>query len=637
MRVMKNILIILILLSTNFVFAQNNIDFKPKQFKNDLAGLSQAQENIKEGDKYYLIGKGTYFKAIPFYLKANTFNENNSKLNFKIAICYLFSDTEIMAIKYFNISKKLQGKDKTTVNYYLGLSYQKNYQPKKAIEKYNEFIDDIPLFKKNKWKKKTEKRIYECENAISFQKNPKKNKIENLGAKVNTEFSEQNPILFIGTDSLIFTSRKKEGNIAPDNTDSVDFQKHEDVFVFSQNSISLYSSVLKYPNHDALIYKNNNSSITYLSENGGDLYLYENNLQTALPKQINTPYHESSAVLSNDGNIIYFTTNKKGNYDIYFSEKNEKGKWQKAKPLSENINTEYNEKGLFLHPNGKTLYFASTGHNSMGGYDIFFSTKQDDNEWSEPKNLGYPINSIDDDIFFTVSVKEKIAYFASNRKEGYGKMDIYKTDINETFFNLNLLKIIVKNKKNELIDAEIKILSNDDNEAIVDSKTKKGKYQTPIKSGKKYTLIVNSKDYMFYTQNFDIQEKNKYNETIIEVVLSKVKANEQIVLTNVEFNYASAKLKTSSYKYLDEMALYLIANPKYKTEISGHTDNTGNYDDNQKLSEERAKSVVDYLVEKGVPSENLSSVGYSSDKPIADNSTAEGREKNRRVEFKIIK
>ncbi len=635
---MKNIIYVILFLVSNIAIGQTNVDFSKKNFKNNIKGLEQAFLDIESGNQYYLIGKGAYIKALPYYLSANNINENNSELNFKIAMCYLFSDEEENAIKYFLLSQSLEEKDKTTSNYYLALAYQRNYQTQKAIDTYKKFEQQIPFFKKKKWKNKVEKRIYECENYLKFSQNMSINKVSNLGEEINTEYSEHNPVVCYKNE-LVFTSRKKENNPSSKEFDNVDFQPFEGVYIFDFDKNKEESSDIKYKKHDALVSWNNEKPIIYYSKNGGDLYFTQKDSLVAFSKKINSPFHESSAVLSNDGNTIYFTSNKySDNYDIYYSTKNDKEKWSASKKLSKTVNTKYNEKGLFLHPNGRTLYFASKGHNSMGGYDIFSTTMQSEkNEWSQPLNLGCQINSPDDDLFFTVSEKEKIAYFASNRKGGFGKMDIYKTEINEHIFNMNIIKIIVKDIDGKLVDGIVHVFAKKDNQFVVKSNTIDGELQSPIAANQEYTLVVNAKNYMLHIEDFKVEEQNEFNEIILEVVLKKASEGDNLILSNVEFNYASAVLKPVSFEHLDLVVIYLLSNPKFKIEISGHTDNTGDYDDNKKLSEQRAKAVVDYLIKKNISEDRLNYNGYSSDKPIADNNTPEGREKNRRVEFQIIK
>ncbi len=643
------LLTIILLLISGSLFGQTNIDFNKKDFSNNLSGLEDALNNISIGDSYYLIGKGAYIKALPYYIKANSINSKNSELNFKIAMCYLFSDNENEAIKYFRISKNLEDNKKTTTNYYIALSYQRNYQFQKAIDTYNVFKIEIPFFKKRKWNKKVDKRIQECKTAILLTQKPINSKVKNLGNLVNSKNSEHTP--FIDKEKILFfTSRKRNGNTAPNRIDSVDFQNYEDVFFTKINEkglkITNMGKAYNLPEHDALVSISNNGkyAIFYRSTNGGDLFLSTKNKDNkwseakVLPEQINSKYHESSAIISDDGNEIYFSSNKNNsNYNIYYSLKNEKGIWSKANMISKTINSEYDEIGLFMHPDGRTLYFSSNGHNNMGGFDIFKSTKNDGkNSWTEPKNLGFPINSADDDMFFMVSQYGQNAYFSSNRKGGEGSLDIYEAIVNDDLYKHTVLKVIIKNNEGKTVDAKVTILANDSININSDI-TKKGIYKTSIAAGKDYVLTVNAKNYIFHYERFDILVSDTAKEIVRIIKLKKANEGANVVLNDVEFNYASSNLKKSSYKHLDQIALYLISNPNIKFEISGHTDNTGNYSNNKKLSEQRAKSVVDYLISKKVPANQLSYIGHSSDKPIDSNKTPEGRKRNRRVEFKIIK
>jgi len=628
---MKNSIFAIFLFVSLSSFGQGNVEFNKKNFEGDTQKLISAFENIYLGNQFYIAGESSYSQAIEFYLKANTFNPNNAELNFKIGHCYLISNKPIESIPYFEKFKKLQGKKNSTANYYIALANQKDGKHQNAIKIYKRFLVEIPFFKKKKWEKKVTKRILECESAMKFMNSPENYEVDNAGNSINSEFTEHSP-LQISKDSLIFTSRRKSSDSA--EFDKLDLQYFEETFLSSEGGVKPLDKV-QYPWHDALVFTNDKYKIHYYSINGGYLEISGFPEGAELP-QINSAYHESSAVFSPNGKTIYFTSNRGGNYDIYFCQQNAKGGWSKAKPLGGNINSDYDEKGLFMHPNGLTLYFSSNGHDAMGGFDIFSVTRKSNSDsWGRPVNLGFPINTIMDDMFFSAGKDSEFAYFSSNRKGGLGKMDIYNTKLDDSFFIHNLLSITIKNKKGEVVDAKFKILTSGDRELLAD-KAKAGKYKMPIAEGKGYSILVTAENYLFHSENFDIGKQKSFSEVVLNIVLSEPKDDSPVVLQNVKFKYASSKLTSSSFKHLDLIADYLIANPTTKIEISGHTDNTGNYQDNMKLSEERAKSVIDYLQTKKVPKEQLGFKGFASDVPKASNDTPEGREINRRVEFKII-
>ncbi|MEA2041253.1 MAG: OmpA family protein, partial [Bacteroidota bacterium] len=359
------------------------------------------------------------------------------------------------------------------------------------------------------------------------------------------------------------------------------------------------------------------------------------------PETINSKYKESSAVLSPDGNTLYFVSNKTkksfGGNDIYYSRKDDEGKWEKPVNIGDSINTEYNEDGLYLHPSGKILYFSSQGHNSMGDYDIFISIKNNEGLWSKARNIGYPINSVFNDIHYVISGNGEHAYFASDREGGEGMFDIYKTTTQSNINYLTVLTGIVSDfENNKTLAANVQAFSSD-NKLMCNCETdSSGKYQIMVNPGENHTFIVSSTGYMVHSVSFDIPKPIGFDTIRKDIKLMKTKKGNETVLGAVKFKYASSDLTTGSYTSLNKTAAYLKANPEMKVEISGHTDNTGTYEYNKELSENRAKAVVNYLISQNVPEDQMTYKGYAYDKPIASNDTNEGRQKNRRVELKII-
>lgn len=304
-----------------------------------------------------------------------------------------------------------------------------------------------------------------------------------------------------------------------------------------------------------------------------------------------------------------------------------------------------------MHPDGKTLFFSSKGHNTMGGFDIFKTIKQANGTWSKPQNIGYPINTPDDDIYFVLSASGKFGYFSTIREDGEGLMDIYKIDFapkkeiitEDSVPEIKTFVTIVKGtitdgETNKNLDATIEIYDNEKNETImtVVSNSATGKYLVSLPSGKNYGMEVRKEGYLFHSENFNVPKTEGYQEIIKNVQLYQIKEQAKVVLKNIFFDTNKSKLRPESFAELNRLKQLLILNPKIKIEISGHTDNTGSYNHNKELSEARAKSVVTYLIENGIDSKRLSYRGASWDEPIATNKTEEGKQQNRRVEFKVI-
>jgi outer membrane protein OmpA-like peptidoglycan-associated protein len=321
-------------------------------------------------------------------------------------------------------------------------------------------------------------------------------------------------------------------------------------------------------------------------------------------------------------------------------------------------------------PDGKTLYFSSKGHNTMGGYDIF-KTVLENGIWSTPENIGYPINDADDDVFFVLSASGRRGYYAAAHKGGVGEKDIYmitflgaeKEPLLSTEDNLlasvtapvketsvkqaveikgpqiTLLKGIITDAfTNKPLEATIELIDNVKNEVLATFKSNSatGKYLVSLPSGKNYGISVKADNYLFHSENFDLPANADYQEVTKDIALKNVSVGTKIVLKNIFFDFNKSTLRPESTAELERLIKLLNDVPNMRIEISGHTDNKGSAEYNQKLSESRSKSVVDYLVSKGVNSGRLEFKGYGLTQPIASNDTEEGRQENRRTEFKIL-
>jgi outer membrane protein OmpA-like peptidoglycan-associated protein len=375
-----------------------------------------------------------------------------------------------------------------------------------------------------------------------------------------------------------------------------------------------------------------------------------------------------------DGKFFYFvsTLDKEnfGGKDIFYTRLNSKGKWEKPRNLGKTINTRFDEDFVNISPDGKVLYFSSKGHNSMGGYDIYRSEISANGTWSKPENLGFPVNTPDDDISFMPLPGEKKAYFSSMRPEGLGGFDIYqviflgaekqlimKTEeqavayfykpITDIFARISgemkidttyILKgLITDAAKNTPIVARLNLIDADKGQVIAAAiSDSTGAYQVRLNQLKNYGVELNAQGYMFYLDVITFPAKITTREIIKNFKMNKIKAGAKIVLKNIYFETGKAVLTSESFVELDKVVSFLVENNELKIEISGHTDNVGGAAYNVKLSGNRAQAVVDYLVSKGIPREQLVSKGYGPNQPISPNTTAKGRQLNRRVEFKIL-
>jgi outer membrane protein OmpA-like peptidoglycan-associated protein len=276
----------------------------------------------------------------------------------------------------------------------------------------------------------------------------------------------------------------------------------------------------------------------------------------------------------------------------------------------------------------------------MGGYDNFV-VKKEGGSWEIPKNLGYPINTNGNESSLIVNAKGKTAYFSSDRKGGFGGIDIYNFSLYEDARPeaITYLKGIIKDSETgEFISANFELYNIETGELIKTSYSnqKNGEFFILIPSDANYLINVEKENYIFYSDNFSV--KNESGEKIFEktIELQKIKTGNKVILKNIFFETNSYKLKDESKLELQKLLSFMKKYPNTKIEIEGHTDNVGEENTNQTLSENRAKSVIQFLVDNGISKERLSANGYGEKMPIADNNTEEGRAINRRTEFKII-
>jgi outer membrane protein OmpA-like peptidoglycan-associated protein/tetratricopeptide (TPR) repeat protein len=358
---------------------------------------------------------------------------------------------------------------------------------------------------------------------------------------------------------------------------------------------------------------------------------------------LNTKYWDSQPTLSSDGRTIYFLSNRPngiGGMDIWKSTIGNDGKWSNPENIGPSINTPDDEMSPFIHPDNQSFYFASKGHNGMGGFDLFMSSIDSMGRYSTPKNLGYPINTSGDEFGLSVSSKGDKAYYASERSGGFGDWDIYSFELpvnvraqSITYFKGKVYDTSTKKAlgaKFELIDLETK-------KTIVESYSDEttGEFLVCIPPNRDYALNASKQGYLFYSDNFSLKSQKSNSPYAKEVPLTPIKPGERVVLKNVFFETNKFDLKPQSIVELNKLKQFLESNPSVKIELSGHTDNVGDKAKNKTLSENRAKAVFDYLISQGVLADRLKFIGYGDTQPIDDNKTDIGRANNRRTEFKI--
>lgn len=357
---------------------------------------------------------------------------------------------------------------------------------------------------------------------------------------------------------------------------------------------------------------------------------------------------EAQPSLSADGNTLYFATarenstdngNGSPSIDIYYSMRGTDGRWGKARGISKSINGPGNEKSPFMHGDSRTLYFASDGLRGVGGYDIFFSRHEDDGSWSEPKNIGVPINTVEDEHGLIVSTDGKRAYYASSKIAGSLGYDIYRFEVPEKAKpdQVVLVRGQVKDEDGEAVrDARISLNYLDSKKVTeVSLDQEDGSYATIVNVEKEpVVMTIEKEDHAFQAQLFTSDDVEEFVQEV-DLTVEKMEVGKPYAIDDIYYASNSAEIDSRSKLVLDRFADYLSRNPSLRISIHGHTDNVGRDSDNLTLSTERAFEVMTYLQSLGLPARSITFKGYGASRPIADNSTKEGRAQNRRTEFII--
>ncbi len=688
--------LIITLVFTSVIYCQSEAEISRSEFRHEREGFREAWNSISDADAFYDMGEpGAYRIALNHYLKAYQYNQNNPELNYKIGACYLYSATKAKSLEFLRKAYRAKPGVAEDIYFLIGWGLQLNYEFDEAIEYFNKYkrqiraersarrrFDDIP--------RNPDKHIHECNIGKNLVEKPIRVFIDNVGPAINSQYPDYGPIITVDESVMIFCSRR-EGSTGG-QLDPNDMQYYEDLYISHYHKNRGWSQAvnmrdLNTDGHDATVALSPDGQTLFIYRGVPQGTIFESKLQgdswsrpRELGRNINTRYQETSASISYCGKYLYFVSERPrddfgntsmGGKDIFVSELQHNGRWGPAKNLGPPINTEYDEEGIFMHPDGRTMYFSSKREGSMGGYDIFYSERDRDGKWGEPVNIGYPVNTPDDDVFFVVAGNARYAYFSSDREGGYGLQDIYRITflgpekimvyssednliasskatiqqrvepekVEVRTVRLTVLKgTITDALSEEPIEASIELYDNEKDELIstMTSNSVTGGYLVSLPSGKNYGIAVRAKDYLFYSENFDIPETSTYQEVTKDIVLSKVGIGSRIVLRNIFFDFGKATLRETSFSELNRLVTLMESYPRMRIEIGGHTDNRGSLDFNTKLSEDRAKSVVDYLIDKGISKNRLSYKGYAFTEPIATNDTDEGRQQNRRVEFKVI-
>ena len=660
-------------------------------FKDDKDGFKKAKDAFDAGQEFWELGNEAifatkdpelnYWKALQKFEEAYKFNPNSSELNFMMGVCHAHSTHKQPCIKYFEAAYKLNPEIHPFMNYYMGYAKQLNYEFGEAIKFYEKF--EAEYRKADRFGKFVKQRKVECRAGKEMKENPARAWVDHV-PELCTKYNDYAPSVTMDGEEMILTSDRPNQN-QPDEVGQYDDDIYTSTF---QNGKWSTPKPIKGPINTPQDNISNNLSYDGTSmllcqpSNKGDFDIYETFLHgdswekpVSFARAVNLKSNDMYASYSANDKLIFYTKDKdvgSTGFDIMVAGAMNKRAREYGLPNKVMlVSSTFHEGPVYMHPDGKTMYFASEGHNSMGGYDIFMSKVDGSGTWGKPVNLGYPINTPYDDFFFAATANGKYAYIASNREGGKGGYDIYKvtfwgpektpslvtqdyllaslakplqdpelaeevkvtTSANLTVFKGKTIDALTK----KAVEAVIEITDNKTGKVIERFTTNSatGKFLLSLESGANYGIAVKADGYLFHSENFDIPEGSAYNLVNKTIELKNIKIGSKIALRNVFFDTGKSTLRPESNAELDRLVKLLKDVPGLKIELSGHTDNTGSAQGNITLSQDRAQAVLDYLVTKGIDRGRLTAKGYGSSKPVATNDTSEGRQLNRRTEFEI--
>lgn len=632
--------IFLLTLITCLAFAAFS-QYEPGKIKKKaIQYYNQAQERAADDNMISAIG-----------LLLQAVGEDNKYVDAHLALGSLFGNMKNhkKSIHHFEIAFSLDSI--YTLDYKSPYSNQLAAEGNfdKALEALNELLSKKPP-KNPTTLDKLEKRKKSYKFAIDFEKNnPDKSYVfapQNLGPGVNTAEPEYFPSLSIDATELVFTRRVK--NINEDFYSSkLNSKKWEEAKPLEGNINTPQSEAAQTISQDGQLFI---FTARDRRDNFGNYDLYYSVMtpqgwseSVNLGDNVNSDQWDSQPCLSPDKRDLYFASRRLGGFggsDIYVSHLQPNGTWSKAENIGAGINTDADDQCPFIHADNQTLYFTSNGWQGYGENDLFFVRRSYGNTWTKPMNLGYPINTINDEGTLFIAADGVTAYYASDRSDSRGSLDIYSFELRKDIrpFKTLWVKGIVTDKKTlRGIPSTVELIDLATKQTITQVQTdENGKYLITLPVGKDYAFNVNRKGYLFYSDNFLMIDKSPDSTYKKDIALQPIELNANVILKNIFFDVSKFELKIESQVELDKLVQLLNENPLLRIEIGGHTDNIGKPADNLALSNERAKAVVRYLISKNIDAKRLTAKGFGETKPVADNNSEEGRALNRRTEMKVV-
>lgn len=590
---------------------------------NNKVSKDFARDFVEADD---LMGDNNYNAALKLLLNLLETDADNGNIQNKIGLCYLKTALEKeKAIGYFEKAITHSGQKVKTESpeerrapleayYNLGKAYHANYKFKDAINLYNGYLDKIVEVPNNDTLvEKANREIDICKSAMELVKHPIQMKVENLGSAINSPYADYSPFVNADESMIIFTS-KREGSTGGMQSDDGNFM--EDIYISYKDKNGKWA---KAENISPNINTNGHDASCGLSVDGQELFIFRDDkdkgdiyssklsgndwsVAQSLGTFVNTKYYEKGASMSANGNFLFFSSDRPdgyGGFDIYMSKKLPNGQWGEAFNLGPNINTEYDEIGPFFHPDASTLYFASEGHNTMGGFDLFYSNINiEEGTSSIPKNIGYPINTVGDDVFICITPDSKRAYYSSFQKDGLGYTDIYMITLEEPINkSLTVLSGVVKKEgAGNCSDVQVSVTDPDTQDLIglYAPNTKTGKYIMIVNAGKRYTAQYECDGYNTVIKTTEISKDSTYLQTTKVFNLDTIYLKKPSYNCHLFFDRKSAQLNEEAKKELNNAIQFLEKDQTSPVIVSSRAGG------DNKLDKKRKLAIKDYLAKNNI-------------------------------------
>ncbi|WP_460979701.1 OmpA family protein [Spirosoma knui] len=622
-----------------------------------LSSLSSFAQNAKAKELYAqsikLFGERKANDAIPFMEQAVKLDPNFSDAYLKLGQLYEFTKRFEPAIVAYRNAIKLQPDNAAS-----GAAYQSLSNTLLRLGRYSEAIPYLEKFQtmfapQSAQAQRVGRQLETARFGQEALQRPQTVDPKPLSSVLQTTPSQYFPVLTADEQTLVFTALKPEGDEdlmtatfngetwSPPTSLSPDINTPDNE---GTASLSADGRTLVFTACQGR--KGFGSCDLYLSRKTGSDWSAPENLGPI----VNTGYYESQPSLSADGRRLYFVSDRpggKGRRDIWRSDLATDGSWADPVNIGAPVNTAYNEASPFIHANGQSLFFASEGHVGMGGYDLFVSDTGPSGTWSEPTNLGYPINTSEDQASLFVAANGTRAYYSyEEQKDGVSqKSRLYTFDLPESLRervkSVSYLKgVIADAKTKKPLSATVELIDLKTNQVVsrVQADAQTGQYTAVLPSGGEYALYVSVPGYLFKSLSFDFTQKTKGDGMSLSVPLEPVTTGSAAkeTLNNLFFESGRYDLADKSRTELDRLSAFLQTNPGVSVEIAGHTDDKGDAAANLTLSQKRAQAVVAYLTQAGIDAKRIRAVGYGKTRPVAPNTTEENRRLNRRIEWRVL-